>query len=662
MIGVLQPRPRPAHCIGDSAHRLVLTDHTLLQRLLHVQQLGALAFQHLVHGNAGPPRHHLRDVLRRHRLVDEARAFLILDHLQLSFEIGNDAVGEFAGSREVAAALGDLHFLSCSIQPLLQALHVLNRFLLLLPARGERRGLLFQLGEFGVECLQAIPRGLVRFLSQRFALDLELNDPAVEFVQRLGLGIHLHAQAAGRLVHQVDGLVGKEAIRDVAMRQLRRRDDRGIGDAHAVVDFVFLLQAAQDRDSIFDGRLGDEHRLEAPSQCRVLLHMLAVLVESRGAHAMQLTARQRWFQQVGSVHRAFGLARADEGMHLVDEQDDLSLCSDDFRKNRLQPLLELAAEFCAGDQGTHVERHQPLVAQAFRHVAVDDAQRQAFRDGGLADARLPDQHGIVLGAPRQHLNGAADFLVSSNDRVELAGARELGEVTRIFLQCVVLVLRRRRIRDASLPQIRDCLVQPLRRHAGVFQNARGVCALRHRKGEQQILGSDVRVACLFGGLLCGIEQTSRFGCEIHLPGAGTFDLRNLRDRDFVFAAHLIGTAASGADQSRGETFLIVDQHLEEMLRQQLLIVGTESEGLRRLNEAARPLGKLFNIHAGPLEHARANLRRRFVPTPLGLGVTPGQAPHLVHMCGLEVAAQGAQAAAYATRRRPGRRLGPARFR
>ena len=68
---------------------------------------------------------------------------------------------------------------------------------------------------------------------------------------------------------------------------------------------------------------------------------------------------------------------------------------------------------------------QLLVFQAVRHVAVDDAQRQALDDGGLADARLADQHRIVLGAPRQHLNGAADFLVAADHRVELAVARGL---------------------------------------------------------------------------------------------------------------------------------------------------------------------------------------------------------------------------------------------
>ena len=88
------------------------------------------------------------------------------------------------------------------------------------------------------------------------------------------------------------------------------------------MQLVFFLEAAQDRDRVLDRRLGDEDRLEAPRQRRVLLDMLAIFVERRRADAMQFAARQRRLQQVGGVHRAVGLARADERVHFVDEEND----------------------------------------------------------------------------------------------------------------------------------------------------------------------------------------------------------------------------------------------------------------------------------------------------------------------------------------------------
>src|SRR6185437_5369061 len=97
---------------------------------------------------------------------------------------------------------------------------------------------------------------------------------------------------------------------------------------------------------------------------RILLDVLAVLVERRRADAMQLAARQSRLQHVGGVHRAFRLAGADERVELVDEDDDLARRRGDLGEDRLQALLELAAELGAGDEGTEVEGEEALLLQA----------------------------------------------------------------------------------------------------------------------------------------------------------------------------------------------------------------------------------------------------------------------------------------------------------
>ena len=79
-----------------------------------------------------------------------------------------------------------------------------------------------------------------------------------------------------------------------------------------MVRLVALLQPAQDRDRVLDGRLIDEHRLEAPFERGVLLDVLAVLVERGGADAVQFAAGQHRLEEVAGVHRALGLARADD--------------------------------------------------------------------------------------------------------------------------------------------------------------------------------------------------------------------------------------------------------------------------------------------------------------------------------------------------------------
>ncbi len=75
-----------------------------------------------------------------------------------------------------------------------------------------------------------------------------------------------------------------------------------------------------------------------------------------------------------------------------------------------------------------------LFLRLSRHVALDDAQGEAFDDRRLADARLADQHRIVLRAPREDLDHAADFLVAADHRIELALAGPLDQVDAVFLQ------------------------------------------------------------------------------------------------------------------------------------------------------------------------------------------------------------------------------------
>jgi hypothetical protein len=97
-------------------------------------------------------------------------------------------------------------------------------------------------------------------------------------------------------------------------------------------------------------------------------------------------------------------AGADHRVDLVDEQDGvgelLQLVHD-----RLQPLLEIAAVAGAGQQRAHVERVDDRRQQHVGNVALDDLARQAFRDGGLPDARIAHVERVVLGPAAEDLNG-----------------------------------------------------------------------------------------------------------------------------------------------------------------------------------------------------------------------------------------------------------------
>ena len=257
--------------------------------------------------------------------------------------------------------------------------------------------------------------------------------------------------------------------------------------------------------------------------------------------------------------------------------------------------------FAPAIKRAHVERHQLLVLQALRHVAVDDAERQAFGDGGLADAGLADQHGIVLGAAGEHLDGAADLLVAADDRVELAVARRFGQVAGVFLQRVIAGFRRGGVGGAALADVVDRLVQRVRRDAGIGEDLRGRGVLLHGERQQQPLDRDEGIAGLLGDLLGGGEDFRQRLREVELAGAAG-DFRQLRQRRVGGAERRARIAAGALDQPRRHALAVVEQHLQEMLGQELLMALGQRAGLRGLDEALHPLGVFFRIHASP--HSR----------------------------------------------------------
>ena len=110
-------------------------------------------------------------------------------------------------------------------------------------------------------------------------------------------------------------------------------------------------------------------------------------------------------------------------MKLVDEEDDLALRLGDLFQERFKPFLELAAEFRARQHRADVHGDDLLVLHGVGHVAGNDAPRQPFHDGGLADARLADEHRVVFCPPGKHLEHAPDLVVAPDHRIDLSRPR-----------------------------------------------------------------------------------------------------------------------------------------------------------------------------------------------------------------------------------------------
>src|SRR5450759_5738184 len=265
---------------------------------------------------------------------------------------------------------------------------------------------------------------------------------------------------------------------------------------------ITISQTLEDLDGVRQRRLGDPNRLEPPLEGGVLLDVLAVVVQGGRPDRLELATGQHGFEDGRSIDRALRSAGADEGVDLIDEQDDVATGSD-LLQDLLQPFLEVTAVARTSNKGTEIQRVDLLVLERLGHLALDDVLGQALDDSCLADAGLADQDRVVLGSSGQHLHDPLDLLAATDDRVELALAGVLGRVA------AELVADERSGRSGfgrpdadtlgllalvAAEQLDDLLADPVEVGAELDQHLGGDALTLTDQAEQDVLGPDVVVA------------------------------------------------------------------------------------------------------------------------------------------------------------------------
>ena len=419
--------------------------------------------------------------------------------------------------------------------------------------------------------LQVLPRGHFLLAVELRLLEVLLRDRAlhlldgdadalVDLAELLAVARLAQLGARAGLVDQVDGLVGQEAIRDVAARLV----DRGLERLARVLDvmeaLVAILHAQEDLDRLFLGRRIHLDRLEAALERAILFDVLPVLGGRRGADAANLAAAQRRLEDVRRVERAFGRSRADQRVQLVDEDDDVRVVGQ-LLHDRLEALFELTAILGAGDDQRDVEGQNPLVRQEVRHVAVDDLLRQPFHDGRLADARLADQHRVVLRPAAEHLLHALELVLAADERVELVLHRRLGQVAaELGEQRRLFDPRQRRL---FVEERDDVLADGIQAHPLFEQDGGRHRALLAQDPEQQVLGADVVVQQAIGFFGGKLQHALGFGAERELDRG-----RHLLAEDrpaFDFLADVFERQMGAGKDPAGQAFAFANQTEEQVL-------------------------------------------------------------------------------------------------
>src|SRR5215213_567021 len=335
------------------------------------------------------------------------------------------------------------------------------------------------------------------------------------------------------------------------------------------MNFVALFQTAQDRDGVFDSRFTDVNLLEATFECRVFLDVFLVFGECGRADAAQLTTRERRLQHVRCIDRAFGSARANECVQLVDKQNYLALRVLNLFQNGFQTIFKLTTILRTGKHRAEIECDEFLVTQCLRHVTGDDALCKTFDDRCLTDARFANQYGIVLGPARKDLDRATNLVVTTDDGIQFSFACGFGQVARVFRKRLV-VLFGVLIRDpCAAAHLLDYFEQIVSRDAMLTQDFARIAVFLFNDRQQQVLSRDKLVLHLVSLLLRHCKELRDARAEILLPALYTWKTSHGRlrviknDRD---------VGAELPEYWSNDTFRLFEHHDEQMLGLNLLVL------------------------------------------------------------------------------------------
>ena len=364
-----------------------------------------------------------------------------------------------------------------------------------------------------------------------------------------------------------------------------------------MVLLVALPHAVQDLDGLLDRGLLDDHRLEAALQRRVPLDVLAVLVERRGADALQLAAGERRLEDVRGVDGAFGRARADERVQLVDEQDAslvLRISSMIFlSRSSNSPRYLVPA---TSEPMSSVSRRLPASVSGTSPAMIRWARPSAM--AVLPTPGSPMSAGLFLvRRDRIWMTRSISFsrpMTGSSLPARAASVRSMPSwsMVGVLLACLVSCggLRRARL----VQDLDDLVAHLFEVHAQPLEHARGDALALTHEAQQQVLGADVVVA-----------QSPRLVHRQldHLLGArGQPDLADdhpiaAADDELDRAADLVQLDAEIVEDLRGDALALTDETEQQVLRPDVVVVEALRLLLRQRQHLARALGEFVEpIH------------------------------------------------------------------
>ena len=210
----------------------------------------------------------------------------------------------------------------------------------------------------------------------------------------------------------------------------------------------------------------------------------------------------------------------------------------------------------------------------------------------------PDEHGVVLRAPREDLHDPLDLGLAADDGVELALGGLLREVAAELveqLRALRLLARRLPLLAAAGPgeHADDLVADLLGIGVEVEEDARRDALVLAHEAEQDVLGADVVVAERESLAERELQHLLRARRERDLPAR---HLVALADDARHLGPHLLDGDVEGLEHPRGQAFLLAEEAEQDVLGADVVVLQGTGFVLREDDDLPGTLCE-------PLEHS-----------------------------------------------------------
>ena len=193
-----------------------------------------------------------------------------------------------------------------------------------------------------------------------------------------------------------------------------------------------------DLRSFLDRWLHNSHRLETALQSSIFLNVLSVLIKSSCTNDLDLATRQGRLQNVRRIHGTFRIARTNQIVDLVNNQNNVSALLD-LTDQTLHAAFKLASKLGTCYQSSQIQKEDFLITQLVGNIAGCDPLSKTFCNSGFTDAGFTNQTGIVLLPAIQDLDNTLRLHIPTNDLIQLAFPRSAGQVHAVAVQELMLL-------------------------------------------------------------------------------------------------------------------------------------------------------------------------------------------------------------------------------